>query len=390
MDKLFDDVKANVKTLLVYLTRDILTRPWCAGEVTVASQTNRVRVLPVVTPSFIGVSAENLADLSKYIDSSGCRLEAYGISYEQVASAIRLEILNQNLNSCVILDNSCVGLERFEKIVQRIVHSGRVSTRISTLVGGITRNVSGAGMTRNVSDTVGKAAGSDGEPSIQKEPSSKEPPISPQASKAKLKTGGMVISSDPNDDEAIAATGILYHKIREPFDRICVQGISCLCNFGEGEAREMLERGNVVMDSLVLLVVLSKHTLHVSEQLLSIVVGEETTGLSPIPVVLAAFTFPLAEYWDKSFHSFWKYSDSKGAEEKCREFFKHIATPLSIAASEDVLAAQVFDILSRIPKSGKSNVDLSKVAVQNRLNDYSDVKQTKVGAPDTAKELEWY
>ncbi len=33
LDQLFDIAKCKVRRLVVYLTRDTLTRPWCAGEV---------------------------------------------------------------------------------------------------------------------------------------------------------------------------------------------------------------------------------------------------------------------------------------------------------------------------------------------------------------------
>ena len=32
-DSLFDTVKSQVEHLVVYLTREVLTRPWCAGEI---------------------------------------------------------------------------------------------------------------------------------------------------------------------------------------------------------------------------------------------------------------------------------------------------------------------------------------------------------------------
>ncbi|CAK0804184.1 unnamed protein product, partial [Prorocentrum cordatum] len=52
LDSLFDTVKTQVHHLVVYLTRDTLSRPWCAGEIVTALMW-RKQITAVVTDSFV-------------------------------------------------------------------------------------------------------------------------------------------------------------------------------------------------------------------------------------------------------------------------------------------------------------------------------------------------
>jgi hypothetical protein len=77
LDSLFDIVKVSVKHLVVYLTRETLSRPWCAGEIVTALAWSK-ELTAVVTPSFVPPSEEQLADPDSFLDLSSCSLAPYG------------------------------------------------------------------------------------------------------------------------------------------------------------------------------------------------------------------------------------------------------------------------------------------------------------------------
>merc|ERR1712137_720387 len=60
LDTLLDTVKSKVRQVIVYLTRETLRRPWCAGEIVSAFQAPSVKVLAVRTPTFWAPSARQL------------------------------------------------------------------------------------------------------------------------------------------------------------------------------------------------------------------------------------------------------------------------------------------------------------------------------------------
>ena len=71
---LFVIVKTQVGQLIIYLTREILTMPSCAGESTCAFAKN-IKVFKVLTPGFMHPEEEVLSNMTQYLDLSSCSLE---------------------------------------------------------------------------------------------------------------------------------------------------------------------------------------------------------------------------------------------------------------------------------------------------------------------------
>jgi len=111
LDSLFDIVKTSVSHLVVYLTRDTLTRPWCAGEIATAFKSGKVKVLAVKHPSFVAPSDEALANIRSYLDAGGGILEEFGLSLQYICKAFRK--LTSIDTPTITFRPSAVGIQRF-------------------------------------------------------------------------------------------------------------------------------------------------------------------------------------------------------------------------------------------------------------------------------------
>jgi hypothetical protein len=89
LDDLFNTVRVDVSKLIVYLTRDTLRRPWCAGEVTVAHFASRAELIPVVTPGFAPPTDVELGQLDAYISQDSCDLAQYGVFQDDIKMAFQ-------------------------------------------------------------------------------------------------------------------------------------------------------------------------------------------------------------------------------------------------------------------------------------------------------------
>ena len=117
LDKLFDTVRSFVRHLIVYLTQQILTRPWCAGEI-VTSHKNMKMVTAVKTPEYESLGDEQLANLEAYLDLSSVNVLEYGISIEDIRNAYKWMADSVR---CVELQNPFLGCKNFEVVVERIL-----------------------------------------------------------------------------------------------------------------------------------------------------------------------------------------------------------------------------------------------------------------------------
>ena len=109
----------------------------------------------------------------------------------------------------------------------------------------------------------------------------------------------MLISADTGDDEAIAASGILFHKWREKFNRVSDGGICCLADH---DCQSILQDGGASLPLAsvhAVLVLLSARTLLAHAQIIVIIAGMETTGLQMVLVTVAGFTFPMQDFYEK-------------------------------------------------------------------------------------------
>ena len=86
----FETVARRTDHVIVYLTRDTLSRPWCAGEVVTAFRgKGKIRMSAVICPSFLPPTDLELRNLDSYLDMTGCSLCEYGILLDEVAEAFR-------------------------------------------------------------------------------------------------------------------------------------------------------------------------------------------------------------------------------------------------------------------------------------------------------------
>jgi len=85
---LFDYVGAQSEIILVLMSKELLFRPWCMGELTTAHRNQpRVQVMPVRFPDFVVPTDEWIADYAKIVDI-GC-LGAFQIDLGHVQDMIR-------------------------------------------------------------------------------------------------------------------------------------------------------------------------------------------------------------------------------------------------------------------------------------------------------------
>ncbi len=189
LDRLFDVVRCRTGYLVVYLTRDTLKRPWCAGEITVAFSTHR-RVITIKTPAYLAPESTDLEPNNiKTFLADGPNLVEYGISSDVISKALSwvasADILSVNL------DAQLAGQEKFQRLAGELL-SASSSTPKTT---------------------------------------------SREALKRDLK-GAVVISSLRGYDEATAAVGILISKIGEGMIEFAAGGVAALCDFPAPEQLE--------------------------------------------------------------------------------------------------------------------------------------------------------
>jgi len=345
LDDLFAIVKVDVGTLVVYLTRDTLRRPWCAGEVTSAFLASKAKVNTVVTPSFLKPTEEDMAALDNYIDQSGCDLGAYCIYEKDIKVAFKM-LFEPDILS-VKMPADVTGGAKYEHIV---------------------------------ADLLGNSM----------KTASRGPPMIPNDS------GMVVISSNPQDDEAVAAASILSLKLQEKL--MHTQALMCsLCDRDTSDIDAIL---SCIDKARAVIVLLSAGTIRCWSQLLVLldvstvrtdilqtnsgkVSGMASSGAvsdkspmgSPvhnsssdqnkrpvIPMTLSNFAFPDDQFYEVTLPSILPRSHYEAAE-LLRSFFRLIAMPFSTAASNQVLEAQVNMVSTRIPKFDPNNRKKSKMAI---------------------------
>merc|ERR1740121_2434647 len=84
LDKLFDIVKTSLEHLAILLTREVLMRPWCAGEIATSTK-KRIKMTCIHVPGFLPPTEDQLEDLANYLDLSSTTLTQYGISFAHIA-----------------------------------------------------------------------------------------------------------------------------------------------------------------------------------------------------------------------------------------------------------------------------------------------------------------
>jgi len=325
LDSLFDIVKCQVKHLVVYLTSDTLSRPWCAGEITTAFHVGTVRVTAVRTPAFQPPTEEQLVKVDEFLDLSSCTLEEYGISFDSVRNAFA-QLLGSETPQLRLDETG--GVHTFDVLVDCLL------TRPTTRRPGSDMVVS---MTRGL-DLLPK----DQECSI-------------------------VICSDHGDMEAVAAATILNAMIREHALSVGGRGAVHFYDYQQEEAEIY---GRMAKCSQATVLLLSHGSMRSATQLRVIVdlmTGEDhgvddhhglsrqsehagvkrRKGSTAVPVLIDGFRFPNDRYYKEDLPRILGPVLAQEASPLIHNFFKTIAVPLSTAASETLLKLQAKQIFAR-------------------------------------------
>jgi len=318
LDTLFDTVKTRVGQLIVLLTRDTLKRPWCAGEIATAYKC-KLEVLVMGGPCFCAPTEDELgAQLNTYIDMSGVQLSKYGVHLSDIREAYHW-MLSEDVPSLALCADEAPRV-RLEQAVACLKNHSVFPTTSSV----------------NISDMRVMATNSSGT-------------RTPKDWHDNLKRSGLVVlSADPSDDEAGAAAGIIIVKLKAKL----VHMGSGLHMLHEGVYEEPADQRRLIELSRALVVLLTVRTLSSKPQLHAIIDGmsakETGSRLVVIPISTPSFTFPSETFLATSLPAeFYTKPDADLAQIK--GLFRFIASAFTFHASNDVIQLQTDAILDRIP-----------------------------------------
>eukprot|EP00811_Abedinium_folium_P033515 NODE_6471_length_1669_cov_3.269131.p1 GENE.NODE_6471_length_1669_cov_3.269131~~NODE_6471_length_1669_cov_3.269131.p1 ORF type:complete len:529 (-),score=147.08 NODE_6471_length_1669_cov_3.269131:81-1499(-) len=324
LDGLFSIVGFQVNHLLVYLTDSTLRRPWCVGEIVTALRSG-VRVTLIKTPSFAPPTPSQIANLSSYIDFSSTALSEYGISLDDIAAAFK-KVLDPDFPSYSLgLEH---GIEKFNRLA-------------GTILSGV-RDIVMCEKKPNLIGAVFLPLGSSIQP---------------------CRIGEVVLSVDGEDDEAIAAAGILTRLIGQ--EVVGLTGERIISSIDQ-TGRSSDEVCSCVVHSRAVIVLLSRHTLSSFPQLLAIAEAvaqsEHCCAACPmevIPIHLPDFEFPSEHYYEGEFAELWRGWPGN-ARVRMESLFNRISVHLATSASEGVLHSQAKQVLGRIPKAFQNELGLER------------------------------
>jgi len=295
LDSLFDIVKSNVEELVVYLTRDTLTRPWCAGEIATAFQTGKVRVTAIWTDTFQPPEDWQIDAVESYVDISG--MSKYGLVGHDIQEGFRR-----------LLDSKT----RIIKPPADVLSSSRLDFVVACLA-------------------------------------ERKPPLPKDLEPIPDQEDMLLVSVEKHNQEALAAASIFFGKVS---DKLLEVGVSLACNLCDHSLEDFSAVSSAIGQARGVLIFLSGGTLRCLEQLL--VISEamhcadmEGNSSSVVPVLLPDSQFPGADYY-KDVLPLLLPDHGDDLESLIQAFFKLIAAPLSTHASDEVLRAQASVILDRM------------------------------------------
>jgi len=324
LDGLFDIVKCRVKHLVVYLTQDTLSRPWCAGEIVTAFlQKGKVKMTAVRTPSFQSLTETQLETIDEYVDHSGlasCSLEEYGMSFDDVRNAYR-ELLSTRVPQIRLEEHG--GLQNLYGLADLL----------SSKAGG---------STSSPAEDDGLSLGANDLPCL-----------------AGALQDAVVISSDPSGMEAAASAAILKAMIQERVLALTEKGTVLVEDFRREEPA--FYRG-VAKQAHCTVLLLSQGSMQ-SESQLQVIVGamcagdgrvsqsSGSSGAVIVPVFIDGFQLPGDSYYEEELPRLFPGLADEGRP-LILGLFKTIAVHFSPNASERVLETQCEEVFSRIPARG--------------------------------------
>jgi len=331
LDELFNIVKTDVATLVVYLTRDTLRRSWCAGEVTTAFKTMSARVVAVWALGFVAPAEDELNHLDTYIDQDGCNLVQYNIF--EIDIRVSFKKLLGVETPHISMRTGCSSSVQFKAITSELLK-------------------------RNMP-----------------EPPKGLPPVPDEA-------GLILISAEPGNDEAMAAASILASKVQDALFRNFDGAAGLVISLSDRDLGDLNAIGTCLASARAIIILLSAGTMQSPSQLVAILESASRKAVLPkqmskgstdpmtspkslsdncvvIPMTLPGFTFPTDHYYS-AILPVMVPTGTDEPEASVRNFFKLIAAPFSIEASDQVLDVQAKGVAARVPK----NVSKSKSTIQ--------------------------
>eukprot|EP00403_Amphidinium_massartii_P033208 CAMPEP_0178447836 /NCGR_PEP_ID=MMETSP0689_2-20121128/41642_1 /TAXON_ID=160604 /ORGANISM="Amphidinium massartii, Strain CS-259" /LENGTH=1568 /DNA_ID=CAMNT_0020072939 /DNA_START=10 /DNA_END=4713 /DNA_ORIENTATION=- len=299
LDGLFDTVRTRIRRLIVYLSKGTLARPWCCGEV-VTAYVNRVPTVVVYARDFVMYERRSKDDWSELLDFRNSCLLQYGISIENVVQAYKW-LLEGSL-TMIHLRTSIHGRAKIQAAACDLLTTSLAVPQRSSIDG-----------------------------------STKD---------------ALVISSDPNDDEASATAGILLAKITERTSQLNLGSLYCLCDVEvtDDDANQLAQLIQFARANIVLLTPQSMQSLL---QLRIIIEAVGYGAFNIIPVSTPLYSFPTETYYAHVLPPLAAQATNKDLDiaiTAVRTFFKTIAVFFGTHSVEKVLEAQALEIFNRIPK----------------------------------------
>lgn len=291
LDALFDIVRCRTGCLVIYLTRDTLKRPWCAGEISVAFSTHK-RVITVKTPAYVAPAIADLEEnkIATFL-ADGPDLAEYGVVNGVISLALSW-VTSADVPS-VSVDADGVGQLRFQSLVNKLVSTPHRNNEVAQ---------------HDFQRTV-------------------------------------VISSLRGYDEATAAVGILMSKIKNDVLEFATHGIAALCDFPAPEQAEDKERiRSVVTKSTAVVVLLSSGSLESEEQLNVIALALNVRSLPALPMAMPCFRFPSPDFFTQELPKR-APCDIIG---HLQVLFKQIAVAFPINESTAILNTQAAAVVCRL------------------------------------------
>jgi hypothetical protein len=269
----------------------------------------------IKTPSYVKPSNDDLGNMKSYLDGEASTLIEYGIADSDVSDALAWLVKEESGVPTIVLADTLRGRSRFIDVVHQVLKKPR-----------------------SLKD------------------SAKKPNLDDMC----------VILSDPWDDEASSAAGVMASKISEKVFGFVSDGICVTADYpNEAGIDRRTEHARAVM------VLLSKHVLEKMVVIRGIIAATAAKGVTVgdvVPITIPGFHFPKDNFYKEMLPSLWGRRESLGdvavAKQRLEEFFHWIAVPLSTMASDLVLESQTEQLILRIPKTSitksKSITDTAK------------------------------
>jgi len=323
LDELFDVVRSRVGNLIVYMTRDVLRRPWCAGEITTAYKA-KVKVTRVVTHTFTPPEGRSLLQpFDNYMDQIGKEFMEAGIIEKDLVAAFKW-VLSDAI-PVVHVKEALLGTQKLVNVAQELLSMNIQRKKVLP------------------------------------------PVVTPPSSAARPSAGAILISTQVGDEEATAVAGIVSVLLQEWALNHTRHAFFVLSDIAEISADTMPVSGlqDIISISRATVVILTGGSL-ASKQLSSILVATEamqsTQSHDVISVATPQFSFPSDTYYNSTLAQVLEGGlDVAHAHELLQIFFRRISVRFTPAASRNIIETEAEEIRKRFALDKKKHNEDSKM-----------------------------